>query len=264
MHSLTDVSEIKRTSNSSLHQRMSSSRLLDGPLNSSMAYPTHSTPSPDRLREVPREELSACVKQLAFDSDNSIDCLRPRAIIRPSLSTSSVSSLEPSCMSSRSSLQPSSTSLHPSMASSVNLQPSATSYISLQPTVASSASLQPAFSHASLQARNIRHETYSYNSLPRPACEGSESGFQEEDEENLDETFLDLDMTVAVTDPSLLHCTVDSDATAFLEAPLCARPITNKTQPSKYRQVARQLRRIGRQIHKKGAKALRLETLAVL
>ena len=55
--------------------------------------------------------------------------------------------------------------------------------------------------------------------------------------------------------------TVDSDASAFMEAPLSRRPVTHKT--TKQRSMAKQLKRVGKQIRKHGIHNL-MDTLAVL
>ncbi len=353
-----DVSDIKRTSQSSLRQRLSSSRLLDGPVNSSMSYPTSSTPNANRILDIPREGLSSCVKQLMFDSETSYQPSLPSGV-----SSSSVSWVEPSCeqtatfcsqeIPSSLDLQaPSSASLQPLYSSSLHQSPSTgestlslhqPSSASLQPLYSysrleasfgsqdstlslhqpssasmlplysasilqdssssqestlslqqpSSASLQPLYSSslqmstcnqqssvdlrppssASLQALyssslqgSACSQQSSYSSIPRPACEGCESttggpGYAGD----LDDTRPDdLDDTHYETAPSHLSSTVDSDASAFLDGPLCTGPVTGKHRPVKFRRVSRQLQRLSRQIHRKGSKALNLKTLAVL
>ncbi len=354
-----DVSDIKRTSKSSLRQRLSSSCLLDGPVNSSMSYPASSTPNADRILDISREGLSSCVKQLMFDSESSYHPSMPSGVS----SSSSVSSVEPTCeetytfcsqevpstldlkVPSSASLQPlyssneleeSTLSLHqPSSASMLPLYSSSSllgsvtaeesslslyqpSSASMQPLYSSrslqvqdstsskestlslrrpsSASMQPLYSSSLQQSTSSEqssldlcppstaslHALYSrsllqgsactqkasFASLPRPACEGCESstgglGYAGD----LDDTRpvdLDLEATHYETAHSHLSHTVDSDASAFLEVPLCSGPVTGKHRPIKFRRVSRQLQRLSRQIHRKGSKALNLKTLAVL
>ncbi len=352
------MSDIKRTSKSSLRQRLSSSCLLDGPVNSSMSYPASSTPNADRILDISREGLSSCVKQLMFDSESSYHPSMPSGV---SIS-SSVSSVEPTCEettfcsqevpstldlkapssaslqplyssneleeSTLSLHQPSSDSLLPLYSFSSLLGPVTSEESSLSLHQPSSASMQPLYSSRSLQVQDSTssqestlslhrpssasmqplyssslqqstsseqssldlrppstaslHALYSssllqgsactqkasFASLPRPACEGCESstgglGYAGD----LDDTRpddLDLDATHYETAHSHLSHTVDSDASAFLDVPLCSGPVTGKHRPIKFRRVSRQLQRLSRQIHRKGSKALNLKTLAVL
>ena len=68
--------------------------------------------------------------------------------------------------------------------------------------------------------------------------------------------------TIKDTSPSNL--TTGSDTTGFIEAPLNVQPVTKKTKSNKRKSISKELRRLGKNIQKFGAKKLKLETLAVL
>ena len=55
--------------------------------------------------------------------------------------------------------------------------------------------------------------------------------------------------------------TLDSDASAFMELPLCRRPVTHRS--TKHRSMAKHLKQVGKQIRKQGLHNL-MDTLAIL
>ena len=218
LHHVNEISEIEHNSRANLHYQASSSQILEGPLNSSIVYPNNSTPRKTTTLETVKSDLSDCVKELVFDSDNSIGS--------PTETISSIRRVSPSG-SRDTSISSSSTCRPASIGGESSLSPSSyTVTFSTYTTVSSS-------------------DTYSFprSSRTQSSCDPSSFDF--------------------------LSCTADSDATAFLEKPLNAQPVTYKSKDnkyrksSKYRKMAKQLRSIGRQIQK-GSKNLNLKTLAVI
>ena len=60
------------------------------------------------------------------------------------------------------------------------------------------------------------------------------------------------------------ECTLDSDNTTFMKAPLCKKAVTYKIKSSRKAAVKKQLKTFGRQIKTLGAGHSRMQTLAVL
>ena len=66
------------------------------------------------------------------------------------------------------------------------------------------------------------------------------------------------------SNPDAPDMTMDSDATCFMENPMCVRPVTYRQKQSRYKTVTNRLRKVGQQIKNKGPKTVNLKTLAVL
>ena len=78
----------------------------------------------------------------------------------------------------------------------------------------------------------------------------------------------ELDLTSRIpsgdSNPDAPDMTMDSDATCFMENPMCIRPVTYRQKQSRYKTVTNRLRKVGQQIKNKGPKTVNLKTLAVL
>ena len=203
---VNEISDIQQNSRTNLHYQASTSQIVEGPLNSSIVYPNNSTPRKGTTLKPARSDLSDCVKELVFGSDNSAGS--PTQIN--------------SCVSTR------------SFGSDISTCPKQES------SSTSSCSYTVTFTTCTTETANTTF-TVTENSKEHSNSDPS----------------------------SLLSCTVDSDATAFLERPLNPCPVTYKvksgkcSKSNKYRKMTKQLRGIRRQIQK-GSMNLNLKTLAVI
>ena len=204
---VNEISDIQHNSRTNLHYQASTSQIAEGPLNSSIFYPNNSTPRKGTTLKPARSDLSECVKELVFDSDNSGGS--------PTQITSSGSTGSTGSDSSTYFGQESSTT-------------SPCSYTATLTTF-TTASANTTFT--------VTENSKTHNTSNPPS--------------------------------SLLSCTIDSDATAFLERPLNPCPVTYNvksgkcSKSNKYHKMTRQLRGIRRQIQK-GSRNLNLKTLAVI
>ena len=64
------------------------------------------------------------------------------------------------------------------------------------------------------------------------------------------------------SNPDIPNMTMDSDATCFMDNPMCSRPVTFKQKGSRYKTMSNRLRKVGQQIKNKGTR--NFKTLAVL
>ena len=114
-----------------------------------------------------------------------------------------------------------------------------------------------------------------YRKMERPACIGKEISTASQKRKHADSTYQSLihfDMDESSSPPvyqpiieiSKCDTTTSSDATTFIEEPMCPPAVTQKTKSSKRKSISRELRRLGKNIQRFGAKKLKLETLAVL
>lgn len=221
MRSVNEISEIQQHSRASLHYQASTSQILEGPMNSSIEYPNNSTPRKETTKKMRRSEFGDCVKELVFDSDNSI--ASPPTV---TASKQTISSIR--------------------RASGSDAWGNGTSFSTSEDSGATgrSVTVEQGIPSASSSHCTSTFTTYNTMSDSDPYVTQSASS------RNADPSCSDI-----------LSCTVDSDATLFMERPLNRRPVTHKVKSSKYRKMAKRLRNIGRQIQK-GSKSL--TTLAIL
>ena len=64
------------------------------------------------------------------------------------------------------------------------------------------------------------------------------------------------------SNPDIPNMTMDSDATCFMDNPMCSRPVTFKQKGSRYKTISNRLRKVGQQIKNKGTR--NFKTLAIL
>ena len=107
----------------------------------------------------------------------------------------------------------------------------------------------------SAKQRNLNQVPIGVPIGTRPPCLGAEKTI----------VIPDSDIVARDNDsPTNVNQTVDSDATLFMQDPLCHKAVTYKLKVSRKSRVKSQLEGLGRQIRELGASKLNLHTLAVL
>ena len=94
------------------------------------------------------------------------------------------------------------------------------------------------------------------SNLSRPVCDGQESTI------TINSTCSCDNSSCYSSNKSLINVTADSDTSAFYSQPLTQQAVTHKVKA--HRSIAKQLKQMGKTIHKRGMKNLNKNTLAVL